>query len=112
MAILTNYKAPSAVNPFAKTIDEMVDAGEGAAFELIANTEKTEGVRGTIASQRARFQDAARDAGYSAKTTENDEREDGTTRLVFVLVPRRTRKPNTVKPDAKADAPKAASKTK
>lgn len=91
MAILTNYVAPKAVNPFAKTIDELVDAGDGAAFELIAQTEKTEGVTGTITSQKARFQDAAREAGYSARAVENEARLDGTTRVVFILAGKRTR---------------------
>lgn len=95
MGIITGYKAPERVNPFAKDIDAMIDAGEGAAYELIANTEKVEGQRGTIASQRARFQDAARDAGYSAKVTESEDREDGTTRVVFILGPKRERKAST-----------------
>lgn len=93
MAILTNYEAPKAVNPFAKDIEALAEAGEGAAYELIAQTEKTEGVRGTIKSKRAQFQDAAREAGHSARVVENDEREDGTTRLVFILGPKRTRSP-------------------
>lgn len=101
MAILTNYVAPKAANPFAGAVKELAEAGEGAAFELVAQTEKTEGVRGTIVSQRARFQDAAREAGYSARVTENDAREDGTTRLVFVLGDKRVR---TVKPKG-VDAP-------
>lgn len=92
MSIITNYVAPKAVNPFAKVVDELAAAGEGAAFELVAQTEKTEGIKGTIVSQRARFQDAAREAGYSARVTENESREDGTTRLVFVLGEKRTRK--------------------
>ncbi len=103
MAIITGYKAPAPVNPFAKDIADLIDAGEGAAYELIGNTEKTEGVRGTIASQRANFQTAAREAGYSAKMTENDVREDGTTRLVFILVPKRTRKAKPSSDSAVAD---------
>lgn len=95
MAILKNYVAPKAVNPFASVVDELIDAGEGAAFEHIAHTERTEGVTGTAATDRKRFQDAARDSGYSARIVENDEREDGTTRLVFILTAKRTR---TVKP--------------
>lgn len=101
MAIIKNYERPVPVNPFAADIDALIDAGDGAAYELIAQTEKTEGVRGTITSQRARFQDAAREAGYSARVMEKEEREDGTTRLVFVLADRRTRTPKGAPADEK-----------
>lgn len=105
MAIIQNYERPTAVNPFKADVDALIDAGENAAYELIGQTEKTEGVRGTIASRRARFQDAAREAGYSARVVESEDREDGTTRLVLVLAPKRTHK-------RKADADKSAAKGK
>lgn len=95
MAILTGFTVPAKENPFAADVAELAAAGDDAAFELIAQTEKTEGVTGTISSKRAQFQDAAREAGFSARVvpTATEVREDGTTRIVLVLNARRTRAP-------------------
>ena len=108
MAILTNYTAPAPVNRYAKDVDALIDAGEGAAYEMVHPTVAAEGKRGSIATERVTFQNAARDAGYTARVVENDEREDGTTRLVFILADKRTRtvKAKDAQPEAEAKAPK------
>lgn len=103
MAILTNYSIPAPVNPYAKDVDALIDAGEGAAYELVAPTKPAEGKRGSVATERVKFQNAARDAGYTARVVEDEDREDGTTRLVFILTDKRERN---VKP--KADAKQTA----
>jgi len=103
MGVIQNYTAPAPVNPYAKDVDALIDAGEGAAYELIA-TDK-EGKRGSAANERVKFQNAAREAGYTAKVTENETFEDGSLRFVFILVPKRSR---TVKPKDEAKAEKPA----
>lgn len=109
MGIMTGYQKPAPANPYKKDIDAMIDAGEGAAYELIAPTKAAEGKRGSVATERVKFQNAARDAGYTAVVTEDSDRpgqeprEDGNTRLVFILTDKRER---TVK-EKNADAAKA-----
>lgn len=103
MGLIQNYTKPAAVNPYKDDIDALIDAGEGAAYELIAPTKAVEGKRGSIATERVKFQNAARDAGYTAVVTEDSDRpgsearEDGNTRLVFILTAKRDRvvKPKT-----------------
>lgn len=85
MGIITNYERPKAENKYKADVDALIDAGEGAAFELIAPTKSVEGKRGAISTEHVRFQEAARDAGYTARQTESEDREDGTTRRVYVL---------------------------
>lgn len=108
MGVITGYEVPATANPYKGDIDALINAGEGAAYELVKPTKAPEGKRGSIATERVKFQNAARDAGYTAKVTENDEHDDGTTRLVFVLVPKRER---VVKPKGEtatpADKPKS-----
>ena len=106
MGVITNYTAPAPVNPYRKDVDALIDAGEGAAYELIGKTVPEEGKRGSIATERVKFQNAAREAGYTAKVAEDEDREDGMTRLVFILVPKRERK---VKTD-KAEKPEVKGK--
>lgn len=101
MGVITGYQAPTKANPYKADVDALVEAGEGAAFELIAPTKPAEGKRGSVATERVKFQNAARDAGHTARVVEDEEREDGTTRLVFLLTAKRSR---TVKP-AEAEAP-------
>lgn len=114
MGIITGYSKPAPVNPYKGDIDAMVDAGEGAAYELIAPTKAVEGQRGSVATERVKFQNAARDAGYTAVVVEDSDRagqaprEDGNTRLVFILTDKRER---TVKEKA-ADAAKADAEAK
>lgn len=97
MGIITGYQKPAPVNAYKGDIDAMIDAGEDAAYELIAPTKAVEGQRGSIATERVKFQNAARDAGYTAVVTEDSDRpgseprEDGNTRLVFQLTEKRTR---------------------
>lgn len=101
MGIIKNYTAPSkaAYNRYAKAVDEMIDAGGiGAAYEIVVPTAAVKGEHGSAATERALFQSAAREKGYSVKTAEKDVDEaKGTTRFVFVLIERRTReiKPKT-----------------
>lgn len=95
MGIIKNYTAPSkaAENRYAKAVDEMIDAGGvGAAYEIVVATDAVKGEHGTAETERALFQSAAREKGYSVKTAEKDVDEAaGTTRFVFVLIERRTR---------------------
>lgn len=108
MGLIQNYTKPSAANPYKADIDAMIDAGEGTAYELIAPTKAVEGKRGAIATERVKFQNAARDAGYTAVVTEDSDRpgaearEDGNTRLVFVLTPKRERNTQPKTEDTKA----------
>ena len=101
MGIVKNYTAPSktADNRYAKAIDEMIDAGGiGTAYEIVVPTDAVKGEHGTAETERALFQSAAREKGYSVKTAEKDvDKDKGTTRFVFVLIERRTRevKPKT-----------------
>lgn len=101
MGIIKNYVAPAKAAPYQAEIDALIDAGEGAAFELSANTQPAPGTRGSIATEKVKFQTTARAAGVTAKVAESEDMPDGTTRVVFVLVPKRAhvRKPK--------DAPKA-----
>ena len=103
MGIVKNYTAPSKAgnNRYAKVVDEMIDAGGiGVAYEIVVPTDAVKGEHGTAETERALFQSAAREKGYSVKTAEKDvDKGTGKTRFVFVLIERRTRK---VKP--KADA--------
>ena len=103
MGIIKNYTAPSkaADNRYAKAVDAMIDAGGvGVAYEIVVPTDAVKGEHGTAATERALFQSAAREKGYSVKTGEKDvDKGAGTTRFVFVLIERRKRE---VKP--KADA--------
>lgn len=103
MGVITGYQAPAPVNPYKGDIDQLIDAGEGAAYELIAPTKPAEGKRGSVATERVKFQNAARDAGHTARVVEDTEREDGTTRLVFILTAKRERvtKPKADTADAK-----------
>lgn len=102
MGILADYKAPEKVNPYAADVAELVKLGIGTGYEIVAPTEQTEeGKRGrTIAGEKAKFQDAVRAAGHSARITEREDREDGLTRLVFVLGAKRER---TAPAEAKKD---------
>lgn len=110
MAILTNYTVPAPVNPYAKDVDALIDAGQGAAYELTAPTKPAEGKRGSVATERVKFQNAAREAGYTARVTEDDEREDGTTRLVFILTEKRERVVKSKAENADAKPSKGADK--
>lgn len=93
MGIIKDYQAPVKVNPYAADVAELVKLGDGAAYELIAPTAQAEaGKRGrTFSGEKAKFQDAVREAGKSARIAELDEREDGNTRGVFVIGPKRNR---------------------
>lgn len=102
MGVITNYVAPAKTNPYKADIDALINAGEGAAYELAGETVAAEGKRGSIATERVKFQTAARDAGYTAKVVESEEREDGTTRLVFVLTDKRSRTAKPKGDDAEA----------
>lgn len=105
MGILKDYVAPVKVNPYAADVAELVKLGNGSAYEIVAPTTQTEeGKRGkTFTGEKAKFQDAVRDAGHSARIAELDEREDGNTRGVFILGPKRVR---TVKPEKATSAGK------
>ena len=94
MGIIKDYKAPVKVNPYAGDVAELVKIGDGAAYELIAPTSQAEeGKRGrTFTGEKAKFQDAVREAGRSARIAEVEDREDGNTRGVFVIGPKRERK--------------------
>lgn len=98
MGLIQKYTKPAPVNPYKDDIDEMIDAGPGVAYELIAPTKAVEGKRGSIATERVKFQNAARDAGYTAIVVEDSDRAteanyevEGQTRLVFILTDKRTR---------------------
>lgn len=97
--IITNYVAPAPENKYAKVVAELAE-NPGSAYAIIARTTAPEGERGSIVGEKAAFQRAARDAGYTARETERDVRDDGTTRVVVILKDKVTRKP---KKDA--DAP-------
>lgn len=89
MGILTNYQRPTAPNRYADDIAALAKAGEDAAYELIAPTKAAEGVRGSISTEHAAFQEAAREAEFTARQVESEDREDGTTRRVYVLTAKR-----------------------
>lgn len=102
MAIIKNYVAPKSVNPFAGVIDELIDAGEGAAYQHTAPTEK--GEKGSdIATDKRNIQNAAREAGYSARVVESDDDGKGTSRIVVILAPKRVRR-SKAEVQAEADA--------
>lgn len=90
MGVIKNYTAPAKPNRYAADVAELVEAGEGSAYELVAATEKG-GAGNSITTEHVKFQAAARDAGFTARVSERDNREDGTTRLVFVLTEKRER---------------------
>lgn len=97
MGILTNYTPAKPKNRYADEVQALINAGEGAAYELIANTKPGE-VKGSVPfidSEIVAFQTAAREAGFTAvqDRAARQEREDGTTRTVFTLGPLREVKP-------------------
>jgi len=106
--LITNYERHVEPNKYAGAIQELIAAGDGAAYAIVGTTEKVEGVRGgTIANEIVHFQNAAREANFSAVKDSTEDQGDGTTKAFMVLVPKRTR---TVKPKGEtaevADKPK------
>lgn len=97
MGLITGYTKPAPVNPYKGDIAAMIEAGPNAAYELIAPSKAVEGKRGSVATERVKFQNAARDAGHTAIVVEDSDRagqeprEDGNTRLVFILTDKRER---------------------
>lgn len=91
MAIIKKYEKPTPANPYKDAVTELANAGKDAAYELIVSTEKNETQRGSAAGEKAKFQNAAREQGFSARVTETEAREDGNTRYVFVLTERSAR---------------------
>lgn len=84
MGLRQNYTKPKAANRYKDAIDQLIKAGKGAAWDITAPTKAVEGTRGSIATEKVLFQEAARDAGYTARETERTE-ADGQTTLVFML---------------------------
>lgn len=104
MGVITNYKAPAKALPYSAEVAELIAAGDGAAFELSVPTGREEGKKLTNAdNERIKFQAAAREAGHTAKAAEQIE-EGENTKLVFILVPKRTRKAK-ANADASPSAP-------
>lgn len=89
MGVIKKYEAPAKTEAYAGDVAELIAAGDGAAFELVTPTERVEGKRGGSAeAERAKFQAAARKAGYTARIMETEPVGDDT-RFVFVLTERR-----------------------
>jgi hypothetical protein len=107
MGLRTNYTAPTAENPYKGAIQELIAAGDGAAWDITVPTNPEKGA--TAETHKARFQDAARAAGYSAKVTETSEEGENTT-YVFVLKDRRVRNAKP-KDEAPAEAPAESAET-
>lgn len=89
MGIIANVELPKKQTPYAEEVAELIKAGEGAGYELITPTEKSEDNKRAALTVRALFQTAAREAGYSARVVVQDEQDDGNTRFVFMLAPKR-----------------------
>lgn len=96
MGVITNYTPATPKNRYADAVAELIAAGNGAAYEMIAATEKgdTKGAVPFIDTEVVAFQTAAREAGYTAvqDRAAREVREDGTTRVVFTLTTLRERK--------------------
>lgn len=100
MGIIKNYEAPKPVNPYAADVAQMEI---GDAYEIEARTTAPEGERGSIVGEKAKFQAAAREAGYSARESEREDHPDGITRIVVVLTEKVERKANKEKGVADAE---------
>lgn len=98
MTLIKDYTPPAKgnANAYDADIKTLIEAGEGAAWALgpIAGVHKEDGNLWEYpVTEKVKFQAAAREAGYTAKVTE--ERVDDkahTVTWVFVLTDKRTRK--------------------
>lgn len=86
--IIKGYQPVKAPNPYAADIAQME---LGDAYQVEGNLS---GGRGSLTGEKAKFQDAAREAGYSARedtnaATADTEKDHGT--AILVLRPRVTR---------------------
>lgn len=107
MGLIQKYVRPKAVNKYAEDVKALAAAGEDAAFDIIAPTKAAEGSRGSIATEHAKFQEAARDAGFTARQVESVDNEDGTTRRVYILTDKRS---HTAADESAQDAPAEVAK--
>jgi hypothetical protein len=97
MALIKNFTAPvvERANPYTAEVAALIAAGDGAASEISGNTPVAGEAhqRNTIDSEKRRFQDAARAAGYSAREVRGTrvDHAGGQTSLILILRPERKR---------------------
>lgn len=94
MGLIEKYTPPTAADEYAEDIAELLSAGIGAAWELGVDVSALDADKAAlkVASEKTKFQTAARNAGYSARERERDESVAGTVSLIFTLGDRVTRK--------------------
>lgn len=87
--LIKKFERPAAPNEFAPAIQELIAAGEEAAWQLTGPTTSPEGKRvANIETMKLKFQAAARDAGRSAREVLASRAVDGeNTSIVMVLSP-------------------------
>ena len=86
MALIKNYVAPTKALPYDDEVLELKNAGPDAAYAISAPTVAIDGDRGSIVTERAKFQRAARNAGFTARVV-STESADGVTVVTFVATP-------------------------
>lgn len=91
---IREYTKPVSANAYAKDIAELISLGEGKSGAITVASDGTklnskgESVSdNSLANAQRAFQNAARDAGKTARLVGKDVNDDNTTDLWFILVP-------------------------
>lgn len=87
MALISNYVAPKTKSAYADDVAELAKAGDGAAWALepLDGVQTEGGVWEYPRTEVTKFQAAAREAGFSARVSE-ERVDEKAHKVTFVLV--------------------------
>jgi len=89
---IEDFAPETAANPYTDAVQALIEAGEGKALTIVVDRgTKRDGTPGDGQKDRLAFQQAANEAGYTARQRKEADAENGQIALTFTLTTKHKR---------------------